>query len=1248
MCLLIPPVEEKWGTSLQTVPTWKALSRLEGRGRMLAGDWAFAVIETKPELGGNMVFAQSSLDSCAASRHGACSWKQLFVYCAVKSIACSLLCLLFATMAHAQGVGSSGEISGTVIDASGGVLPKATINVIETQTGLKRTAMTNDTGQFRIVGLSPATYDVSAQMAGFATEIRRGLTVAIGQTVTSDFKMKPSQVATVVEVTDQPPVVETERGSQADRISQQYIEDLPIDRRDYLTFTLLAPGVSDSTRLAGDQDFRVKQTPQSGLSFYGSNGRGNSITVDGGETSGDSGGVRLTVSQDDVQEFQINRSNYAAELGAATGASINIVTKSGTNDMQGTLYGFFRDDVMDAANPFSFSQPLQPGQAFDPLTQAELVGSPVKDTLTRQQFGGTIGFPIKKDKTFLLVAFEGLRQNAQNAVPLLTDTNIFLPTASENAALAALAAQGSAVVTCLTPPGQPPVLLPANQCAGALQGILTIGTSPALDPAVTATQAALNSFLQNQFETEGGLFPYDSREYLGSTRLDHRFNANNEISVTYRYGHDLEESPDVQSLTAFSAGSSIHTYDNNLQAAWYRQFTPTMQNEARVQWDYNSFNVIPNEPGEVGLQIPSFINNLGTSIFIPNITILRRYEFADNFTVIRGLHTLKFGAYELLRGNHTESHTFFPGRFVFGSLPGGLISPQLATTAINPLQSASLGLPQVYQQGFGNPTYPYYTRPLTDFYAQDSWKVTPSFTLDYGLRYSLDSQFAPLTTYKKDFAPRVSFAWDPFKNHKTVVRGGYGIFYGPVDVQIPDVDLSLGVVNGNKSAVENQSGAGQVANLSSICGVSQFNVPIIPGTGASPCNREISIYVDPITSTGIPGLQTAPAVFQTLFANGAPNNLIACTTPTAGNAACITPAAVAPLGINVTNSGPIGPLQVVFVNQPGYRPPIAQQASLGIEHEIAPGFSISLSGIYSHTQRLPVAIDTNLLPAPFSTVTLANGQTVSYRNWNTSAAADPLGGAEGLPCAPPAQCVVNPLVVQNNQYSSEAYALYEGGIVEVKKRFSDHFTLFGNYTFSKAFDTSTDYNSDYGPQDPTNLNLDRALSEFDERHKVVIAGVLDSPWKQTVLSGFQLAPIFSYHSGHPFNLLAGGEVNGDNHTTNERPIGAARDTGLGPNYVDFDARLSWRHKLGEKTNLQFTAEGFNIANRTNFASVNNEVSPLFAFPTAVGGSGETTFDVHGVRPGTVVNGQPATPSTPLTFTSALPKRQIQLGVRLTF
>jgi len=1192
----------------------------------------------------------------------------------MKSLACTFVCLLLAaSVAQAQGVGTSGDITGTVVDSVGAVLPGVTISVVDTQTGLKRTVATDGAGQYRVAGLSPSTYEVSAALSGFATDLRKSVPVAIGQTVISDFRMKPATVATVLEVTSEPPVVETERGSQADRISQEYIADLPIDRRDYLTYTLLAPGVSDSSRLAGDQDFRVKQTPQSGLSFYGSNGRGNDITVDGGETSGDSGGVRLTVSQDAVQEFQINRSNYSADLGAATGASINIVTKSGTNNLHGTIYGFFRNDAMDARDPFAFSSALATDPTFANFNTTS-TGNPIKNSLSRQQYGGAIGFPIKKDKTFLFASFEGLRQNSQNSVPLLTDSSIFAgpsltatgnpfslsdPRFAQQAVVTALATSSAPSVVCLTPPNSPPVILPPAICAFALQSILAVNPNPGANPFVTPGQAAINGFLVDQFETQGGVFAYNTHEYLASGRLDHHFNNTNQLSLTYRYGHDLEQSPDVQSLTAFSAGSSTHTYDNTLQGAWYHQFTPASTNEARVQWNYYGFNVIPNQPGEVGLQIPGFINNLGTNIFLPNKTILRRYEFADNLTIIRGHHTFKFGGSELLRGNHTESHTFFPGRFVFGSLPGFLISPCLAPTSptnpcaggtiptgasISSLQSASFGLPQVFQQGYGDPTYPYYTRPLTSVYAQDSWTIRPGFTLNYGLRYELDTQFAPLTTYKKDFAPRVSFAWDPFKNHKTVVRGGYGIFYGPVDVQIPDVDLSLGVVNNNKSPVENSTPAGQVANLTSICGFSQFGVTIIPGNGTSPCNREISIYVDPITGVPALGLAGAPTVFQSLFGQG----LIQCTTPAPGNAACITPAAVAPFGIDVKNSGPVGPLQVVFVNQPGYRPPIAQQASFGIEREIGPGFSVSISGIYSHTQRLPVAIDTNLLPAPFSTVTLANGRTVSYRNWNTSAGPDPLGGTEFpsgvFPCATTVQCFVNPLVVQNNAYSSVGYALYEGGILEIKKRFSDHFTLFGNYTYSKAFDTSTDFNSDYGPQDPTNINIDRSLSEFDERHKVVIAGVIDSPWKQRILSGFQLAPIFSYHSGHPFNLLAGGEVNGDNHTTNERPIGAPRDTGLGYDYFDLDARLTWQHKLGENAKLLFTAEGFNIANRTNFASVNNEVSPLFGLTP-----GFTTFNVHGIRPGSALaGGGTNTPSTPLSFTSAFPKRQVQLGVRVTF
>jgi hypothetical protein len=1184
--------------------------------------------------------------------------------------------LAVCPVAWAQGVGASADLTGTVTDPSGAEVPNAKVTAIDTARGSERSVMTDEHGFYRLPGLAPATYKLTAEHAGFQMEVVTSLALTVGQTFVLDFHLKLAGISGQVEVSSEIPVVETERGSQANTLTQEDIAQLPIDRRDYLTFTLLAPGVSNSTRLASDQDFRVKQTPQSGLSFYGSNGRGNSVTVDGGEANDDAGGVRLTLSQDAVQEFQVNRSNYSADLGGASGAAINIVSKSGTNEPHGSLYGYFRNDAMDGADPFAKTQALQPGGPFS----FTALGQPIKNSLQRYQYGGALGFPIKKDKTFLFAAFEGLLQNSQSAVPLLTNSFIFAgpsatapvptcsgsvatncfrpddPRAGQQAIVTTLAAgpNNNANVPCLSNPSNPsmPFSFPATVCASLLETGLTVSPATGL-PGTGQTQ--VNNFLINQLETNGGLFNYNTREYLASGRLDHRFSDSNQLALTYRFGHDLEENPDVHSLTGFSAGSSIHDYDNNVLAAWYHQFSPTAQNELRLQFDYATLNVIPNEPGEVGLQIPGFANNLGTSIFIPNFTITRRYEIADNFTLIRGHHTMKFGGEELLRGNHTESHTFFPGRFVFGTLPGFVLSPCLANptadcnlpgnlnpAVIDSLQTASLGAPQVYQQGFGNPVYPYYTRPWTAAYWQDSWKIRPNFTLNYGLRYELDTQYAPLSTYKKNFGPRVSFAWDPFKDHKTVIRGGYGIFYGAVYDQIPAVDYSLGVRNANNSSVGNSTKAGQVNNLDAICGVAN-PFGLFPGNGSSPCNREISIYIIPIG--GVPGnpALNAPTVFQTLFAQGA----ITCTKPAAGSYACVTPGAgpggLAQFGLNVTNNGRLGALQVVFVDQPNFRNPYSQQAEFGIEREIAPGFSISASYIYSHTIGLPVAIDTNLLPAPMSTVTLANGKSVSYRNWNTTAAgADPLGGVEGLPCDPsatnpvgPFACFVNPFIVQNNQYTSAGSAVYQAGILEIKKRFSNHFTLFGNYTFSKGFDTGTDFNSDYGPQDPTNLGADRGLSEFDQRHKVVMAGVFDSPWKNPVLSGFQLAPIFTYNSGHPFNLLAGGEVNGNNHTTNERPIGAGRDTGLGPDYINLDIRLTWQHKVGEKARLQLTAESFNIANHTNFASVNNEVGPVFGLTP-----GFTTFNVHG--------SSALSPSQPLGFTSAFPKREIQLGLRLTF
>jgi len=376
-------------------------------------------------------------------------------------------------------------------------------------------------------------------------------------------------------------------------------------------------------------------------------------------------------------------------------------------------------------------------------------------------------------------------------------------------------------------------------------------------------------------------------------------------------------------------------------------------------------------------------------------------------------------------------------------------------------------------------------------------------------------------------------------------------------------------------------------------------------------------------------------LFTNLFAAGQ----IQCTF---GNPACITPATLAPFGITIKHDG-TAPLSVFFSGQPNYQNPYSQQAEFGIEREISGGWSVSLSGVYVHTIGLPTSIDTNALPAPMTNITLANGKVVGVRNWNSNPAL-PNSLNNQNPCAGLAifTCFTVPTTLQTDVYSSKGSGLYEGGIFEIKKRFNNHISLMANYTFSKGFSTSTDFNSDFGPADNTNLSGERGLSDFDQRHKLVIASVMETPSGHKFLSNFQFSPVFRYSSGHPFNLLAGTDVNGDRHSTNDRPIGAAHNTGLGPDFMSFDMRLSRGFKVTEKANLQFMFEAFNLFDRTNYASVNNVVGANFGLPTAAGGQGFTSFNVSGtaLRSPSDARG--------LGFTSAFPMRQLQLGVRLAF
>lgn len=222
----------------------------------------------------------------------------------------SLRCLLvlFALVAEllGQGVGTSGDIKGTIRDSSGTLMQSVQVTIVDTGKGIRRTAVTDSDGQYRVPGLPPANYEVSVAKSGFASQVQKNVVLNLGETVDVPFQMKVSTEIRVIDVIGEPSGVDIDRGHRAVIMDGSSINNLPINRPGYIGFIPLIGGVGNSNTTAGNADFRVKQTPQSGLSIYGSNGRGNSVTVDGGEANDDAGGVRLNVNQDATQEFQIN------------------------------------------------------------------------------------------------------------------------------------------------------------------------------------------------------------------------------------------------------------------------------------------------------------------------------------------------------------------------------------------------------------------------------------------------------------------------------------------------------------------------------------------------------------------------------------------------------------------------------------------------------------------------------------------------------------------------------------------------------------------------------------------------------------------------------------------------------------------------------------------------------------------------------------------------------------------------------
>ncbi len=737
------------------------------------------------------------------------------------------LVMLIGTAAAAQV--NTVDLTVTVFDPSEAAIKGAKVTLKNVATSATRTGESDETGRALFVSLPPGRYQVTVEATGFTKLVNPELVVTIGQVADFHAHMKIQTGVEQITVNETTEIIETRRTGVAETISTHQIQNLPINGRNYINFTLT------NSQAARDSAPSIGAAPTSGINFGGARARSNQVSVDGADATDNSvNGVRATVSQEAVQEFQVIMSNYMPEFGRATGGVINIVTKGGSNEVHGNVFGFLRHKSIQARNPFSVQ--------VDPLTGAV---SAVKQAYTRFQGGATIGGPIKKDKTFYFLSFETTRRQetgftniGSNNFGLVSSGSLVVPgvnllltpqqaafvnnttvlAAPGGAQIAAqvflVAGSASSVALNSIDPGLASTLLFGVPAAPGARFPLLIDCNPLPVPPGTCT-AANQVPLPASFKSLRGLmgnYPIKEATDLWSARLDHQWNEKNNsfvrVNITPSYVTGIQVNAQNQNFgqNAGSRTSLNSVRDLAIVAQHVTSFSPSLFNEARFQFArrglHYGFADLPGG-GDVAVNITGFAF-FGREPFSTVDRIERRWQGTDNVTWTKGSHSFKFGGdFNLIQLRSKKTQIFelnFGGLFNFG----GLTATQLGLPAsiggvalpgVTAIQAYGLGAPSVFIQGIGTSRLPFENTTYAGF-VQDSWKVHPRLTLNYGVRY--DVEMTPLFPSptpmnaaaekslnivlgiprdKNNWSPRFALAWDPMGNGNTLVRAGYGIFF---------------------------------------------------------------------------------------------------------------------------------------------------------------------------------------------------------------------------------------------------------------------------------------------------------------------------------------------------------------------------------------------------------------------------------------------------------------------------------------
>jgi outer membrane receptor protein involved in Fe transport len=1001
---------------------------------------------------------------------------------------------------HAQD--PTGRIIGTASDAQGAGIPGVVVTATNMTTQVSKRAETNKEGFYQILDLPIGSYKVTMEHQDFRQLVFENQVLQINQSLHIDGKMELGARSEIVEVKDQVSVVETVDPTIGSSVTGRTLTDMPLNGRNTLSLALLQPGVTNTND--GDTG--------SGQGYNIAGGRSDSVTflLDGGLNNENLGnGVVYNPNPDTIAEFRILENNYTAEYGRNGGGIITEVVKSGTNEWHGSAFDYIRNGDFNANSFFNKNDPnnLLP-----------------RDTLRRNQYGGTFGGPITipkvvngKDRFFFFVGYQGQRQSDSQS------------------------SSGNVVFT--------PAELQGNFSTAGNQGVPGPAQCPNRDPGVANFLAANPFFVGttgnalcaimdpttinavSQKYIAAGLIPTSPTGILNvqapATNNDNQltmkfdFNMTQKDKLSVTLGGDRNPtlvpfSPTGSSLLGYASTTSTKNYFSNF--AYTRTFSPNVLNEFRVTVQRQ--NILQFEPaqtlpthtavGETGITPDlesgaaalNFADQgtfLGSSIDGPSTLINNTFAYSDVLSWTRGRHTLKFGGSFTAYQFNTAFDFIGPGIFTFAGA-GGIGSG-------NDFADFLFGIPENFQQG---PNARTNARSKTSSgFAQDEWRLNKRLVLTLGVRYEystpkLDTHgdtfnvipgHAESTVFpnapsglvfpgdadaprgvnfpdKNNWAPRFGFAWDPKGDSKTSIRGGFGMFYDIL------------------KAEDNFQDNGQPPFFSA--GFVNFSPPTANPTG------DIPYLANPYTSTG--------AVNP--FPSTPPNH-----------------------DINFFDAGltPFGSTSI-FLDDPHLKTPYIYQYSLSIERQIALNTSVEVSYLGSSSHGLTSLVDIN----PF-----IPGTTNRILNLLPGNSSCPVSdGNDSFNCT----------YSQLAEFQNVANASYNGFTASLTRQVTDarfigrtYFVL--GYTFAHSIDDASGFRNNSSAVPTFDPQLYRGSSDFDVKHRITFSGGWDLPFAnmwasgpKRLTSGWSLYPIFSWRTGFPLTVFS--DVDSSGGFTNPGVTGA--------------------------------------------------------------------------------------------------------------